>query len=340
MTGIRKWPLAAAAIMAMLVLAGAAQADTVNSFLRFDGVTNKASDNNAEYLLVDNNRSGFLDIGDVIVGAFDINSLNDTGANLGGATGNHQWSGVFALEVKDLRNFTNAGTAIERADIIFGVYDDFDLYLDSLNGGSGPSDNPAVPTGTIARFWTNSTSTSNFDTNIGGGAADPDDNVATAATGSYYWDLGFGDESSASHWDATANGGAGGIVSSNGEGWVALNGGTNIAALTGVDSGTTLGTGNFGVSILGNSLGPIVIESTWSIFNAGVIGATAGQKVDVIGSSTVRGSDGVEEVAGFQASSDTNFTFLAVPLPTAAWPGIALLLGMGIARMRRRKVEA
>lgn len=340
MTGIRKWPLAAAALMAVLVLAGAAQADTVNSFLRYDGVVNRASDNNAEYLLVDRDGDGFLDIGDVLVGAFDMNTLNSTPANLGGSTGNHQWSGVFALEVKDLRNISNAGAANETADIIFGAYSGFATYLASLNGGAGPSDNPALPTNTIARFWTNPNSTTDFTTNIGGGAADPDDNVATAATGEYYWDLGFADPSSASHWDPTANGGAGGIVSTNGEGWVALGGGTNVGLLTSADSDTTLGTGNFGVSILGNDLGPMTTPRTWSILSAGLIGASIGAQVDVIGSSTVRGSDGVEEVAGFLAGSETNFGFLAVPLPAAAWPGIALLVGLGLARMRRRKVEA
>jgi hypothetical protein len=344
MTDIRKWPLAAAALIMMFVLAGAAKADTVNSFLkRGDNPLtdlNEGDDNNAEYLLVDDDggdgsRTGYLDIGDVLVGAIDINTLNSTSANLGGSTGNHQWTAVFALEVKDLRNVTTVG-GVEFADIVFGAYSGFSTFLGNLNGGSGPSDNPSVNSGTIARFWTNSTSTTDFLTDN----SDPDVNVATAATGSFYWDIGFADESAASHWDSTANGGAGGIVSDNGEGWVVFGGQTNVGALAGASAGTKYTESNFGLNVLKNDLGPGLYDQYWTVLNAFQIGATAGDGVQIIGSSTVKGGAGTVATAGFQAASDSTFTFLAAPLPTAVFPGIGLLLGLGVVRSRRRRMKA
>jgi hypothetical protein len=322
----------ALATLGVMAFAGGAQAATVNSIIRYPpDPANAASDNNAEYLWLDNDGDGRLDAGDVIVGAIDVNTLNSTSANLGGSTGNDQWAGVFALQVRDIINKANADTANETGDILFEPWGGFSAFLASLNGGSGPADNPALPTGTIVRLWTNSTITSNFTDEDSDGTDTAIESVATAATGTYFWDLGFSDPSAASH----VSGGV--IVSSNGEGWVAKSGGTNITGLVNEPSDNTLGIGNFALSLLARGVGPDVGTLGLTFSRAGILGATAGDLVQVTGTSTVRGAGSGENLGGFHAGSDTNFGFVAVPLPGAALSGIAMLLGLGFVQVRRRR---
>jgi hypothetical protein len=322
----------AVAALGMMAFAGAAQAASVNSLITYGSDNaNAASDNNAEYLWIDNDGDGRLDADDVIIGAIDVNTLNSTSANVGGSSGNDQWAGVFALQVRAIINISNANTATETGDIVFQPWGGFSAFLASLNGGSGPSDNPALPTGTIVRLWTNSTITSNFTDENNDGTDTAFESVATAATGSYYWDLGFSDSSAASH----VSGGV--IVSSNGEGWVARNGGTNIVGLMTEASDNTLGIGNFAMSLLGRGLGPDVGYRTLSATRIGILGGSTGDSAQVSGTSTVRGAADGEDDGGFHAGSDTNFGFVAVPLPGAALSGIAMLLGLGFVQVRRRR---
>jgi hypothetical protein len=314
----------AVAACGLIAFTGTAQAGTVNSLMNRND-SNSASDNNAEYLIVDQDSDGRLDPGDVIVGAIDINTLNSTSANLGGFTPNDQWSGVFALQVRDIINFNSStGTG----DILFQPWSGFSGFLATLNAGSGPSDNPTVPTGTIVRLWTNSSATSNF---VSGGSYLA--SISTAASGSYFWDLGFADPTSASHVDS------GSIVSDNGEGWVARNGGIEIAGLVTQSTQDTFGTGNFALSLLGRGAGLGLGETPLSSGLAGLLGATFGDTAHVTGSSTIRGSKGAEANGGFHAGSDTNFGFVALPLPGAALSGIAMLLGLGFIQHRRRKLS-
>jgi hypothetical protein len=325
------------AVGVILAGAGISEAASVTSLWSTDGTTtNNASDNNAEYLLIDGGgagRTGFLDKGDVLVGAIDINTLTQTGAGLGGSSGNDQWAGVFALEIKDIFGIANAGTAIETGNIIFGAWSGFEAWIAALPGAQAA---PALsPTGAfIARLWTNSTITSNFTTDYG----DYNVNIATATTGTWFWDLGFTDASKASHNVA------GTIVSTNGEGWVSRNGGTAWSTLFGASTGTALGIGNFALSILQQAaFVPDNVDSALDAVTAFKLGATTGDLVDIIGSSTVKGAGGNVSGnvgdAGFQASSNTDFSFLAyaVPVPGAVWMGLAMLGGLGAMRTFRRK---
>jgi hypothetical protein len=318
----------------------------VTSLWTTDGTTtNNASDNNAEYLLIDSDgtgnstldatRVGFLDKGDVIVGAIDINTLTQTGAGIGGMSGNDQWTGVFALEVKDIFGVSFAGTAIETGNIIFGAWSGFEAWIAALPGGA-PAAPAASPTGDmLARLWTNSTITSDFTTDN----SDYRVNIATAATGTWFWDLGFTDSSKASHMVAGP-----GILSTNGEGWTSIGGGTAWSTLFADSTGSAFGIGNFALSVLQQAdFVPYIVQSTLPGGTAAKLGATAGTLVDIIGSSTVKGAGGnvpgnVGD-AGFQASSNTDFSFLAyaVPVPGAVWMGLMMLGGLGAMRTFRRK---
>jgi hypothetical protein len=333
--------IAAVVVVCILCVPGLASADTVNQIIKPDAY-NSAHDNNAEILLNSKgsvDTDGFLNVGDVIIGAINFNQLNSSTANLGGLTGNSQWSGVFALEVKDLRNVSGAGTYAEKADIIFGAWSGLDAFLnnsstgldiDSSTSGIQNPDGPSVASGTIGRLWENSTSTVDFETALGGGWKQ---NLATAATGSFYWDLGFASPSDASHWDTTTSS----IVSDNGEGWVVLQGQTYLKYLQNQNDGTTFTKSNFGMSLLQQGTSAYGIQAINDWTDGGLIGATVGDTVDVIGSSTVKGALNNVGNAGFWAKSSTDMNFYATPLPAAVLPGLLLLLGLSAVQYRRRR---
>ena len=88
------WMLAAGS---GLMLAGGAQAASFLDMVQFG--ENNVSDDAAQYLLRDGNSNGLLDEGDVIRGYVNFHALNSTGANLGGLTGNNEFTGIFQLKV-------------------------------------------------------------------------------------------------------------------------------------------------------------------------------------------------------------------------------------------------
>ena len=75
-----------------------ADAASVSSFIR--NGNNFLSDEDRAYL-IDRvvTAPGQIDVGDSIRGMFNINTLNSSGANLGGTTPNSEWSGVFKFLV-------------------------------------------------------------------------------------------------------------------------------------------------------------------------------------------------------------------------------------------------
>jgi hypothetical protein len=80
-----------------------ALADTVASQF-FLGETNLGSDNSAEYLINNEGELRILDVGDVLRGQFDVNTIEDLtgggGTNaLGLVSGNNEFSGIFEVEV-------------------------------------------------------------------------------------------------------------------------------------------------------------------------------------------------------------------------------------------------
>jgi hypothetical protein len=315
-----------------LAMAGTASAGTVQSF--FQG-NNLASDNDAEYVVETGVADGVLQVGEIIRGAFNIDTLNSGSANIGGGTANNQWSGVFSIRIRAITQ-TAAQIAAGTGDIYFEPDPGFAAWIASLDtvfGGAQQAPDGAAPgTGAMIRMYENpnflgSGATIDFTTNHGGGAANPDDNVGEAAAGSWFWDMGM----NGSFTLATD------VVTDMGEVWVALNAALGFTPGTGINPGTSIGTGNAAINLIpGSPQGALL-----GLQSVSIPGVILGTLVNFAATTNIRGAAsgvGGSSNAGFDADSDASFTFVIVPLPLAAWPGIALLGLLGLGRMRRRRL--
>lgn len=307
--------IAAVAVWCVAGIAAPAHAAPVGSLIYTDGVTlNLASDNDAQELFLDRNQDGSLDPGDVIRGVIDISTLNSTSANLGGLTGNSEWTTVFALRV----NATiPVGPGLFR--IVFGPDPTFPGYLAALDPGA-----PAAPAGTIVRFYEDTTPDADWTVSlpVGYDTGGPSFVGGAVPTASVFWDLGF--------------------AGAPGEGWVVPAGPLAFTVAAGVNPGSAIGVSNFAVTLLASPSGYGIVPQPLDPVTAAILGWPAGTPVDFVGSSTVRGALGPVAAAGFDAESDANMTFLAVPLPAAVYPGMVMLglLGVGSYRRRRRSHRA
>jgi hypothetical protein len=323
--------LTVVAALGVLAFAASADAATVQSFFQS---SNLASDNDAEYV-VDVDGDGVLDVGDLIRGAFNIDTLNSGSANIGGGTANNQWSGVFSLRVRAILDISG-GTG----DIYFEPDPGFAAWIASLDtvfGGAATAPDGAAPgAGAMIRMYENvnflgSGATIDFTTNHGGGAADPDDNVGEAAAGSHFWDMGMnGTFSDDGTIDSIAE-----VTTSLDERWEALNAALGFTPGTGISPGTSIGTGNAALNLIaGSPVGALLGLQA----NTVVLG---GLPVNFLATTNIRGAKSPgSATAGFDADSDASFTFVIVPLPMAAWSGFALLGLLGLNRVRRRMRQA
>lgn len=317
------------AALMMLAIAGNAQAGSVGSQMILDGTTtNIASDESVEYL-VDAATSGtanVIDVGDILRGAINMNTLNSSGANLGGSTGNNQWTGVFSIKVTGIASLGGG-----QYRLTFGPDAGFASWLATLDVDTGTAgvqapNGPSLATGTMIRMWESTTSTVDFT-----GSSSADVNIATAATGSFFWDLGFTPSPSGE----TSMDGSGNLSATEAEGWV----GTGAIALDPtLESSASFGNSNFLLSLLQNGLGPDIKPKKLSNTLAASFGLdpTKTWYADFSGSVNVRGpGDAINN--GFDLTDNAQFQFLAVPVPAAAWTGLMMLLGLGAVRIRRRR---
>jgi len=317
------------AALMMLATAGNAEAGSVGSLMKLDGTTtNIASDESVEYL-VDAATSGqtdVIDVGDIFRGAINMNTLNSSGANLGGSTGNDQWAGVFSIKVTGI---VSIGGGQYR--LTFGPDAGFASWLATLDTDTGTAgvqapDGPSLATGTMIRMWESTTATVDFD-----GSSSADVNITTAAMGNFYWDLGFTPSPSGE----TTMDGSGNLSATEAEGWV----GTGAIVLDPLlESSASFGGSNFLLSVLQNGLGPVIKPKQLSNTLAGSFGldTTKTWYADITGSVNVRGpGDAINN--GFDLTDNAQFQFLAVPVPAAAWTGLVMLFGLGAVRIRRRR---
>lgn len=301
-----------ASVVAIAVVCGwAANAQAERVADLFEPGLNEASDENAENLVFDANQNGALDVGDVVQGVINMNTLNSTGANLGGSTGNSEWSGIFRLQVTG---------KIDNGDdftFTFGPDSNF-AHADAALGTTNNSSNA------LAVMWDDTSPDADFHDSVA-------EAEATSSNGDLFWALGFTNPSEASRVEAGA------VVSDNGEGWVGT-GGEDFTSAAGVSPGTTIGSSNFAVNRvddigLANNLLPLVDQELGDVL-AAILGADVSDAAQILGSSELRGAEGRLASAGFDAGSNTNFTAVTVPTPTAASAGL-LLLGMVVLRRRR-----
>jgi hypothetical protein len=311
------------ALVAIALFTVSAQAGVIESLMFLDGdTTNVASDESVEYLVKGsgNTTAGVIEVGDIFRGAININTLNSNSANVGGATSIEQWTAVFSIKVLDLydRGYDNSG--IEQYYITFGVDTTFQTWLDGIEENAS---DPTLGTGTMIRLYTNGTHTADFD-----GSATADTNIATAATGEFYWDLGY---AAASGQTSITHSGSGSLSATVAEGWVAV-GGIGVA---GASSTVSFGDSNFLLNVLQYGSGVEVVAHDVSVPSVyGLSGASTWQS-DISGSVNVRGA-GAYASNGFDLSNNAQFDFLAVPVPAATWPGLMMLFGLGAVRFRRR----
>lgn len=311
----------------MFAFAAPAQADSVNSLLVSD-VFNTISDESAEYVglagadgsgsylnrLASDGIGGYgaLTVGKVLRGALDFNTISTIfGSNDVGSSGNDVLQAVFSSKIVAFADVDGLGGA---NDIVFGPDPDFDDWLSELHTTYGQTDSTvanAVPTGTIARFFTHSLGGSGNDSDLVSVlAGGPDANVATHSDGSYFWDLGF---------DGTSD-----------NVWVAFNAANPVP---GTSDSFAFANGNFALSVLGYGVGKTVVPHAIGLNNLGIPGTTL---VDITGSLSVRG-DGNSANAGFHATNNTQIRLKVIPLPAAAWMGLAMLGAIGIRRRLRRR---
>jgi hypothetical protein len=291
-----------------------AAASSVGSLMYLDGTTaNAASDQNAEGFFYDSDGSGgpangILDKDDILEGVININTLNAGSANVGGTTGNNEWSAVFAIKIESITPTGNPG----EFSISFGPDPGFSARLLALDPAA-----PLAPAGTMVRFYEDTLPDFNYNVSV---AASLDSAAAGAggsdATASEYWDIGF-TVLNPSQRPA-------------GERWVGV-GGLAFAALAGAPESTLLGTSNFGVNVLANYMGPPVVPQL----------DIAGNPIDIIGSSSIKGSGTAAHTpgaGGWTASSNSDFQFVALPVPPAMWAGFVLFGLLGGKKLLRRRL--
>jgi hypothetical protein len=337
MATVTRWLAAVTAGILVFSVAAIAQAGTIASLVKTDGTVNDGHDLDGEYLHkgTGNSISGYIEVGDVIRGAIKMSDLN------GDPTvppTNDQWSGVFSLKVAAILNFDDNGTSGDLSDdtgtIVFEPDPGFASWVGSLDtdpatSGQQAPGGPAVATNAMVRLWTNSTLTARVASSTPTGV---DANAGTAATGNFFWDLGFDDPSSAAQDDGSGN-----VASANGEGWVAPGGGLYFDGAHFTLSGTLIGTGYFGLSVLKNGTGFVILPLSEDATTRNALGSSAGATAQITGSSTVNGATGNYLTVGYDAKSTTDFNFLAVPLPSAALSGLLLLMGLGAGYGWRRR---
>jgi hypothetical protein len=278
---------------------------------------NTAHDVDLEYLSHDGGTAGTLDIGDVITGYINFTSLLNTASSPGlGITspGNDQLTAFFDIQVTSKTPVGGGQFAIK-----FGPDTSGQKFLNGQLNPAGSSFATLYGADAMVAVYTAGPGVGAG--SILSGNLSAYTSLATAASGvtsgDLYWVLGFENPSTAS-------------TGTTGEGWAAT--GSDNFNLGGVSTGTILGNVNFTVNILPSSgIGPTPLMQTIDPGTAGASDTLAGDGVQFIGSSTLRGAG---TSTAFTATSDSDIAFL---MPTVPEPASLAFLSLGALALLRRR---
>lgn len=308
----------------LLAFAGSAQAANVTSLIDFDptgSTTNQVSDDSVENIL---NFTGALKVGDIIEGVLNITALGNTANTLktiGSGTSNNELTAIFRTVVHQV-TFSNNGVdgTFGTGDDIYTVSfvpDDTWAFAASLGvaGGAGTG------TGAMVIFFEDTAQ--NF-TKSGPTATD----IANATDGKYFWSLGMN--------TAVA---AGDNFNSAGEGWLAT------TRLTLPPANNQIGTAVYSLNRVFSTLPasgttpiPGIGDGYELALQEGAFSASGVKDVEVLGTTTFNSQLGSS--SGWNVNNQAEFFVVplsVVPVPAAAWMGMALLGALGLGRRLRRR---
>jgi hypothetical protein len=328
----------------LLVVATSAQAASVTSLTNFSspaGANNNATDDSAEYLY-DVDGDGGLSVGDVIFGIWKFPTYN--GNNMGNGAGNPEWTGFYWTMVLDMS--FNAATGYQfsfgpdttGSPFVTGVYNPV-LYTTGAAGSNQIADLnlPTTPmdSGTMMVFYEDAATPPNWQNSGGPGV---DEQYST--DGAFFWALGMNPDvlTNMNDGDPTND------ISSEDERWVTSTSTLAVIPGPGVQIGDaqfslnrryTAGSGGQGNSfVLADSFNNNYTLLKYGSGPAQTIGTefTGSVAFDVPAAGSGIGWPIHDNITTFNFKAIT-----VIPLPAAAWMGLALLGVLGVGRRFRHR---
>ncbi|MEX2119558.1 MAG: hypothetical protein WD847_08175 [Pirellulales bacterium] len=334
---------------ALLLTASPAMAGVSVSSLFLFG-PNHASDEHREYLIDDiRTQIGQIDVGDSIRGLYNVNTLNNDSANVGGNTPVNEFTGLFQIYVTSKTEFAGPDGPIFR--LTFGPDPDFEadwgagaivvMFEDDSNNFTAdylpnPAQSPPGDTNTSRSDGPNDDGTpgpgrtvppSSADVSVGPYASE-EAFIATATDGDRFWTIGF------TSGTRTTIAGEDIMDPGPGEGYQAvLFGSDNILAAF-----LKLGSDAYGIFNLAlNRLDNDIPETGDSVLLGKVTsGPPFPGPADFIASGTLRGVRDLD--TAFESSGDLSISFNVIPEPASSivWGLFGMITGAGALWRRRR----
>jgi hypothetical protein len=302
-----------ALLVGTLAFASVANATSITGLAIFNdpSIENLVSDDSVETIVKGTNPiTGLpnvglgLEVGDTVQGIFNINSMTTAFTNVEpvGTNGNNELTGIFSTLVLDRIPTANGYT------YIFGPDPAWSAAPADLLGKA------------MVIFYEDTTP----DFTKTGGPASVD--ITNATNGNYFWALGMMGTMDTQTW-----------VTDLGEAWKTADN-TQDPPIPGVDIGSaTFALNRIGSGLISGAGDKWILDKRTSPFDAN-------QGVDVTGSTefwaNITTAPPGFTVPAWPIGDETNFfvnPLRVIPLPAAAWMGLAMLGALGVGRRLRRR---